>query len=158
MNQVNKMYLVIGDWSDDGHGKSDKILLEINHTVEEVQQAYKDSCKLTGISFNINEDYTERGRDWQEISKYQICCDYEDNLIKEETMEILEKYKCPLLNNIKKDDKHIYDKDLFINLLMWFISLSLNDLKYEHIQDNVPVINGYWNNNLNVGFGYGIYE
>jgi hypothetical protein len=25
---MNKMYLVLGDWSDDGHGKTDKVLLE----------------------------------------------------------------------------------------------------------------------------------
>ena len=36
------MYLVLGDWSEDGHGRSQKILVNVNKSVSEVQQAYKD--------------------------------------------------------------------------------------------------------------------
>jgi len=62
---MNKMYLVLGDWSDDGHGKYEKVLVEVNKTIEEVQNAYKNSCKLTGISFNgSNEDFTGINRCW----------------------------------------------------------------------------------------------
>ncbi len=57
---MNKMYLVLGDPSQDGHSQYDKVLFEVNKTLEEVQQAYKDSCKLTGISFNHSYDYTEK--------------------------------------------------------------------------------------------------
>jgi hypothetical protein len=34
---MNKMYLVLGDWSDDGHGKYKKILVKCNKTVKEIQ-------------------------------------------------------------------------------------------------------------------------
>ena len=33
---MNKMYLVLGDWSDDGHGKYDNILLQSNLSVKEI--------------------------------------------------------------------------------------------------------------------------
>lgn len=42
------MKLVLGDWSDDGNGKTEEFILEVNKTVAEIQEAYKQSCKLTG--------------------------------------------------------------------------------------------------------------
>ena len=71
------MYLVLGDWSDDGHGKTEKICLEFNKTVEEIQQAYKDSCKLTGINFHSADG---------------LCVEYEDNSVSDKYMEILEQF------------------------------------------------------------------
>ena len=46
---MRKVKLVIGDWSGDGHGQSEEFVFETNKTVEEIGQAYKDSCKLTGL-------------------------------------------------------------------------------------------------------------
>lgn len=37
--------LVLGDWSDDGHGISKDFLFECNYDVHKIRQAYKDSCK-----------------------------------------------------------------------------------------------------------------
>ena len=39
-------------------------------------------------------------------------------------------------------------------LIMWFISLSLDNFEYEKVED-VPSINGWWGK-LNHSFGYGI--
>ncbi len=151
----NKMYLVLGDWSDDGHGKTDKVLYKVNHTVEKVQQAYKDSCRLTGISFNHNEDYTSRGRKLLDSKDYQICTEYQRPDLSKEVMNVLEKFKCPLVKNLKASE--FFVDDMFADLWWWFVSLSLNDLQWEEIEDETPVINGYWNKNLNVQFGYGLY-
>ena len=42
---------------------------------------------------------------------------------------------------------------------MKFIGLSMpQDWKYEHyIDDEIEPINGWWNKDLNVQFGYGLY-
>ena len=156
---MEQMYLVIGDWSDDGHGKYKKILLEVNKSVEEVQNAYKASCKLTGISFNSgNEDYTEKGREiYGEAEKYQIAVEYEDADLTNETEEILVKHGCPSdILETYKEEPYI---DSFVSLWLWFVSLSLPDIKYELGQDsNIPNINGYWDKNLNAGFGYGLFR
>ena len=42
--------LVLGDWSEDGHGKSKDFLFDCNYDVSKIRQAYKDSCKKLGIS------------------------------------------------------------------------------------------------------------
>jgi len=155
---MNKMYLVLGDWSDDGHGKSEKVLVEVNKTVEEVQNAYKDSCKLTGISFNGNEDYTETGRHWEIANKYRIAVEYEDYKLSDAVLEVLEKFKCPK-EIIENYNEEAYEGN-YIPLWFWFIGLYLPDLDYKIIKegDGIPCINGYWDKNLNVGFGYGLYQ
>lgn len=155
---MNKMYFVIGDWSDDGHGKSEKFLIKSNKTCKEIQDAYKASCKLTGISFNGSEDYTETGRGWEEGRKYRIAVDYEDFELSNEVLEVLTKFKCP------KEILEYYNEEAeeynFTKLWFWFVSLSLPGLEYKNIQEinDTPYINGYWNKNLNVGFGYGLYS
>jgi len=152
---MNKMYLVLGDWSDDGHGKFEKILVEVNKTVEEVQNAYKASCKLTGIAFDHDEDYTETNRGWKEAEKYRIAVEYEDSNLSGEVLEILTKFGCPLKM------LEYYNEDAcqenYVKLWFWFINLSLPYLEYEIVADDTPNINGYWSKNLNASFGYGLF-
>jgi len=155
---MNKMYFVLGDWSDDGHGKTEKFLINSNKSVEEIQNAYKDSCKLTGISFNGGDDYTESGRNYKSAGRFQIAVDYEESKLSEDVLDVLEKFKCP------KEIIEYYNEEAeeynYIKLWFWFVSLSLPGLGYETIQDinDTPYINGYWNKNLNTTFGYGLYN
>lgn len=58
------MYLVVGDWSDDGHGKTEKFLIESNKPIQEVRAAYNKGCKIAGF------DLTE-----------SACINYLDNTI-----------------------------------------------------------------------------
>lgn len=160
------MYLVLGDWSDDGHGKYDKVLVESNKSVKEIQDAYKASCKLTGVSFNNNNDFTERKRDWNETRKYQIATQYEQGFdVSDEAKQALrdagfdvEKH---FAYGMEEDGDQDDDNDaIFLYLWTEFVKLSLPDLIINKIaEDNsIPVINGYWNDNLNVSFGYGLYH
>lgn len=166
------MYLVLGDWSDDGHGKHDKILINSNIDVATIQQAYKDSCKLTGVSFNHNEDYTGLNRHYQEAEEYQIATNYERSGIPAKALAELLKhgFRENFLENGKYDfegwqetlakgEDLNYD-DLFVDIWIWFVKLSLPKdvvLEKTDVEDEIPVINGYWNQNLNVQFGYGLY-
>lgn len=164
---MNKMYLVLGDWSDDGHGKHDKILLESNVSVEDIQNAYKASCKLTGVSFNHNEDYTETDRDWREADRFRIACEYEDSTLSPFVFGILAKHG--LTKKMLKEwdpDGFEDEEDIslttesYIQLWIWFVKLSLPKdtvLTIVEGKDEIPCINGYWDKNLNVQFGYGLY-
>ena len=151
-----KVKLTLGDWSNDGHGKYEEIIYKSNYPVSVIRQAYKDSCKLTGVQFNHNEDYTGNGVGTKHNSPYKIWTEYEDSSILEEAYEILKKYiEFP-------EDYYELDLDNNIdraNLIMKFIGLSMpQDWKYEHyIDDEIEPINGWWNKDLNVQFGYGLY-
>lgn len=161
---MNKMYLVLGDWSGDGHGRHEKVLVESNKPVKEIQDAYKASCKLTGVSFNHNNDFTERERDYKERKKYYIATEYGQGLsISGEAREAL--------LDAGFDDKHFAygmdedgdqeadNDDLFLYLWTEFVKLSLPGLIINKLpaDTSIPVINGYWDENLNVQFGYGMY-
>ena len=149
MSKTYKMYLVLGDWSDDGHGKSDKLLIESSHPVKDVQDAYKKSCELTGVSFNHNTDFTKDNKG------IRVCTEYEDSKFNEEAKDVLEEYGCPK----ELMDLEYMDDDTLPELITWFIGISLPDWKFKFVfvNDTIPVINGYWNRNLNVQFGYGLY-
>ncbi len=160
---MNKMKLVLGDWSNDGHGRSENVLIESNLSVLEIQEAYKASCKLTGVSFNHTEDYTGIKRDYHD-DKYHVCVEHQDNFLTPETVDILKNHGLPdsFLNKLDvvfgSDGYYLY-KESYIELWIWFVKLSLPSVAIlENVNDEVPVINGCWNKNLNVQFGYGLYR
>lgn len=163
-----KFKIPIGDWSGDGHSQCDTFVLKCNYPVEAVRQAYKDSCKLTRISFNHNNDFTGIKRDWKEAQRYQIAAGYQDSTITRQVEKALaehgiqvreeNEYDGEYENEDDREDVWIDGPEHFIELLMKFIKLSLLDLEYEIIDDGLPYLNGYWNADLNVQFGYGLYN
>ena len=151
---MNRFKIVLGDWSDDGHGKYEHYIIQANKPVNEVQEAYKKSCQLTGVSFNDSgNDYTGRNYTHEEQEKFHVCTNYEQNVISKEVVEVFRSWNCPF----ELQDGYVEDIDEFVQLLLWFISLSLPDLKTEFIDDVIPVFNGYWDENLNVQIGYGLF-
>ena len=170
MTKINKMILVMGDWSDDGHCHSDNFGFEANKTVEEIQAAYKQSCKTTGISFNHNEDYTERDYDYSIKKHYYAATNYMAPFVYSEFYATCVAFDCPYLDRFyqakyQMDTVYMFDNAdsfrHFIDMWWWFVKLSLPDLEYDR-SDTVlvssPTINGYWNDGLNVQFGYGLYD
>lgn len=160
------MYLVLGDWSSDGHGKSDKVLVLSNKTVKQIQNAYKASCKLTGVSFNHNEDFTGQKRDYREAKKYQIATEYEQGFkVSDEAKQALKDAGYDIDKHfafgMDEDDDQVEDNDvIFLHIWTEFVKLSLPDLIINKVpeDEDIPVINGYWDKGLNVQFGYGLYE
>jgi len=153
-----KVKLTIGDWSGDGHSVSEILVYESNKSVEEIRQAYKNSCKLTGLSFNHNEDYT--GLNLGYGTDRQIATEYEDSNLSELAVNIFEKYKIKSYIPFQEEP----DANTFTNLLIDFIKLSLPDLILEEASykkselKDIPAINGWWNDSLNCQFGYGLFE
>lgn len=168
-----QMYLNVGDWSADGHEKHDQILIESNLPVADVQQAYKDSCKLTGVQLNNNEDYTGIKREWEAAIGFQILAHYEESKITQEQFRVLYEHglRVEMLADWNGEDRvdyseesldgyTIYGVDAYVKFWIWFTTLSNKKLKLTEISDDdsIPNINGYWDKNLNVQFGYGIYS
>lgn len=168
---MNKVRLTIGDWSGDGHEVSEDFIFESNKNVEEIRQAYKDSCKLTGLSFNHNEDYTglKLGYD----TERQIATEYEECTISKLAVEILLKHGIDVWKDFAEyeldfvpddDDFYIEGSENFVGIWIAFVKLSLPDLIMEEASfkrselSSIPVINGWWNDSLNCQFGYGLYE
>lgn len=147
------MNLVLGDPSGDGHMQSNTILLESTHPVEQIRKAYKDSCKLTGISFNDGDDFTGTTRDWEEADKYHIVTEYEDNKVSDTCVEILKSFGIIIPEGGTAHMDFYNDGNWFTKLWISFVKLSLPELEMDFVE--YPDIND--NEELNVQFGYGLY-
>ena len=121
--------LVLGDWSKDGHKQSEDFLFDCNYDVHKIRQAYKDSCKKLGITFNDGRDYTDNAGCLKDIEWRRVGCDYYIN----ETQDCAK-------------------------LIMNFIALSMpEDFTYKLTESEIEPINGYWNGELNAQLGYGLF-
>lgn len=154
---MSKVKITIGDWSQDGHNQYEEFVFESNKSVNEIRQAYKNSCKLTGLSFNHNEDYT--GLSLGYGTERQIATEYEEAELSDLAKEILSTFN---VNYSSYEEDSSPDK--FLQLLVSFIKLSLPDLVLEEAAfkkselKDIPPVNGWWNDELNCGFGYGLFE
>lgn len=71
----NTINLVVGDWSDVGHGKTEAVTIESNLTTEELKKAYKKATKLLGFDLveHCCEDYEDNKLSENVISKLESC-------------------------------------------------------------------------------------
>lgn len=154
---MSRVRITIGDWSEDGHGVSEQYVFDSNKSVREIRQAYKNSCKSTGLSFNHNQDYT--GLNLGYGSERQIATEYEDSSLSDLAKEILTKFGIDYANYVEEPDV-----DNFCDLLINFIKVSLPDLELEEAAfkkselSNIDAVNGWWNDELNCQFGYGLFN
>lgn len=163
---MGRFKISIGDWSQDGHNQYDQFVFSSNYSVKEMQKAYKNSCQVTGLQFDDNENYTDRAENNGYRSPYQIWTEYEDCSISEEVAEILMLHGIlPQDYDFETDDKYS-DPFEAAKLILDFIKLSLPDLKVKEaafinseLEDRnaIKPLNGWWCKDLNVQFGYGLY-
>ena len=60
-NLVHKVTMVVGDWSDDGHGKTQEFNFKTNRSIEELGELYEKGVEITGHDIMSHcEDYEDR--------------------------------------------------------------------------------------------------
>jgi len=156
-----------------GHGKYDTYVMETNHSVKEMIDAYKATCKLIGIQISDGEDYTGTN-DY----KNHLCSDYQKCTATKDQYDQFLKHGIDLQdysgNTIEEDDIEEYvwlnEPELFRNLIIDFIKVSLPTLICEEAYFKNSELRKYNNvgscaitgltdsRELSGGFGYGIYE
>ncbi|RLA62859.1 MAG: hypothetical protein DRQ78_07505 [Epsilonproteobacteria bacterium] len=164
---MKEFKFAIGDWSGDGHEKSDYVRFKSNKTADEIRRAYWEACCDTQVAFHHSDlvdygNYNNMSKD-VEVSriKWRVLHGYEDNRLPAEVVERFE------ANGIRSDffqeplnedgSQSISNAEELAKLLLWFISLPQEEFEYELISDQTECINGFWDKSLNVGFGYGLY-
>jgi len=130
---IHTIQITLGDWSDDGHGKTSDIFYKCNMTGTEVEGLYNAAVKLHGI------DITSE------------CDEYEDRELSEEyfknARQIFGSYPevQKLLDSIEYEDLNM-DHDSFAELYMWTAKLMSADLVFEQTRpdyDNIIRPGGY---------------
>lgn len=136
----------VGDWSGDGHEQARKITFFSSRPAEELRAAYHRAVAATGLTF----DHQHKGE--------QICTSYGDARLKPAVQEKLAALGYDLSR--VEDTDNVAPAEL-ADLIMWFVGLSLDEHEYtakgRPRQKNGKVLNGFWNKELNVQFGYGLF-
>lgn len=133
----------IGDASGDGHDHCERFIIESTHDLNALNDAYERSCKLTGLQFDTNGNYTGVDEDWPEFDKRKLCNDYLDSEISKENRAILESH------GIKTIDSYLYEPGTFLLLVMDFVKLSLPHFEFKVVDK--PTLPSF-----DRSFGYGI--
>lgn len=136
MNTIN---LVVGDWSNDGHGRTDTITISTNLSRSAVQKAYKAGAEVVGV--DLTKD---------------VCRDYEDHYIDD---DVLDKFRKAGLTQAdvpewKEEDLSTIDasslwvgSEIFAHLYCFIVKKGAPAFEFTVVE----------NKDLNIG-GYGLFE
>ena len=140
---TNIISLVMGDWSHDGHSKSDTYNVSSNLDKRAMKIAYKKASKKLG--FDLTED---------------VAQDYEDHYLVKNKLDILVKHglETKKLNldydlkrkNFEEDDPISLYHDDFLKIYLFIVRLGDPEFRYELLDDDVSPT-------IHIG-GYGLYE
>ena len=157
--------LTLGDWSEDGHRIHEDFYFDCNYDVHKIRQAYKDTCKKLGVVFDVDDCIY---MDLEKISIFDdraIWTNYEENDISTDVFNILKNagvlkgvnYEIRLNKSSGKERYFIESVNDCATVVMNFIAISMPDDFTYTLIDPEP-INGYWNDELNDMFGYGLFD
>lgn len=125
----NTITLTVGDWSDDGHGKTDTFLIKTKHNTKELNDAFKEGTRKIG--FDLLKE----------------CDEYEKNELSEKAESCLK--KAGYYGNNAPEEGGAYPEE-YIEIYLFICKLGDPDFKYKLIK---PEEGNY----VNIG-GYGLYD
>jgi len=144
----NTISLVLGDPSDDGHGKTDTFVIKSNLDQKDIEAAYKKGSEKLGFNL-INE----------------VCEEYEDSLLPKDKIDILVKNGFTIDNLMsssdydREDAEEAFEDDessgfninseYFANTYLFIVKLGNKDFQYE-------MLKGKLNPTIDIG-GYGLF-
>ena len=116
--------LTIGDWSDDGHGRTADFIVNSNLPVEEVREAHFKIQETTGVDIE------------------SICSVYEEDEIDEESVEILKDMGFQSSNCTGMGDG-ITNPAEMARLWVFLLQKAEPNLKLEIQNDDIPNLHFY---------------
>lgn len=120
---MNRIALIVGDWSDDGHGKTETFMIDTNYTQK---QLYDAQHKLD-----------ELGYEWSETMQ-----DYEDSIVSDETLAKWAELGF-IPNVVEHDADGYYDPDSYVELFLALIRHINPDFVGTVVKSGAVNIGGY---------------
>lgn len=146
-------WLVIGDWSNDGHGDKEFISFRCTHDDAAVKKAYLAACKKGKVA--LHDDH-------KGSIDHVICCDYEDRKMRESAKEALIALGVDLSKLVDaeedEDDGSIgLNAESIVVIFAEMVKTQIEGFAYELPENTrLPTLNGYWSKDFNLQFGYGV--
>jgi hypothetical protein len=129
---MNTIEIVVGDWSADGHGRTETVVITTDYTAKEVEKAFNAGVKKTG--FNIQEH----------------CQEYEDNAVPNDLYDYFDAQGVEYANirHDSDDGNQGIGSDDYAKI--WLKTCELGDPNFKYkVQSN-------YENKVNIG-GYGLF-
>lgn len=126
---VNIINLTIGDWSNDGHGKTSSVTISSNLSEEEIRDAYSVGSKIVG--FDLSES---------------VCSDYQDTSLSVAYLSSLVKHGFDeqSIYGYKRNHGgfHLVEQD-FVNIFLFIVKLGNSNFEFNIVKNNEICIGGY---------------
>lgn len=160
---MNTFSLPIGDWSGDGHGIETEFLIQSNKTIQEVRELYFQACDKIG--FSLDGSYKQ--------SKLTPMAEYEDNVLKEETLNALLDFGVKIDEKLVDELREIYkanidnwayiiDADELCKIILEFIKTQDEELVLKIVPRSESTMFQFYgcdDKNRHIGyFGYGLFR
>lgn len=116
--------LVLGDWSGDGHSKTDFITIRSSLSPVALAKAYNMGCKIVGfdLSNEVASDYEDSRIRGEELKKLRAA-GY--------TKELDDEYPENDSGNEEYDGTALLDSDTFAEIYLWVAQKGNPKLQYE---------------------------
>lgn len=134
----------VGDWSNDGHGQCEWVLLDSSVPVDDLREMYFNACSQSGIVFDR-----------------EICSSYDDNQIEKKQLQKLGITK----EEVSFDEEEYEDfgvtTELFMRIFIAWMKKHNPGLELTVIEDNMPIFSryGFDAKKRHIGhLGYGLFR
>jgi hypothetical protein len=126
MDLPHVMNLVIGDWSDDGHGKTDVNTISCSISNRALEKAYVKGTEIVGFDFSET-----------------VAVEWQDSSIPIEKVKRLE--ELGWINRLEDADEESYSiyTDMFLDIWMFIAKLGDPSLQWEKVKNSDVHIGGY---------------
>lgn len=132
--ETHQINLILGDWSNDGHGKTCTKTVRCNLSYEELQKAYVKGSEIVGFDFCD-----------------KVACEYQDSGLDANHASMLEKHGCNLFSECENFEGIYYlSTDLFARIFMFVCGVGADSkLEWEFVSKR--------NLDFHIG-GYGLFS
>lgn len=142
----------VGDWSNDGHGRCESVLVDTNHIDVDIHKAYQRFVKKNKISV-INDYKIQNTKNERFCKDEEQAMPIEDWLKLKEAGVDLSKFVDNYLLQSEGREAYYFDEGPpeLVMLYLEMAKVNLPDLEYKIIEENeIPVFGSH-----TFGIGYG---
>src|SRR4051812_43456676 len=161
----HQSFITLGDWLGSGHNEHLQFTYSASHSLTCQRSAYHNAVAMTGLRFHHNETMHDPNA---------LCVGYQNNRVTAYHMAVLQLLS-PRGAGKWTDHAPMGFTPRPIELaemILWFNSLALPDFRYGALAEKSPLashpnhadaifmhsLNGFWHADLDVTFGYGLFD